>query len=296
VTFGEALARRRKAAALTQAQLARRVGTSQGRISSYESGRLIPSPASQDRLLRAARRLPSQVLDEKRDEVKHLAASERLLAVRVFGSVARGDDTLSSDIDLLVTPAPEATLLNLARFQIGAESLTGYQVDVVTDRGLDPSSDILAGALELSHDQPRRGRGPGGGLFVPIEHPEADIVLSDDDADYKREARLERTLAETGACFRDAAEIVARGKDSFFSDHILQRAAKNIIAELAETIERLPRRVRDERPDIPWQDIRGMRNFTVHQYRDVDSGTVWRTLADDFPKLQTSLRGIRAGS
>jgi predicted nucleotidyltransferase len=149
VTFGEALARRRKAAALTQAQLARRVGTSQGRISSYESGRLIPSPASQDRLLRAARRLPSQVLDEKRDEVKHLAASERLLAVRVFGSVARGDDTLSSDIDLLVTPAPEATLLNLARFQIGAESLTGYQVDVVTDRGLDPSSDILAGALEL---------------------------------------------------------------------------------------------------------------------------------------------------
>lgn len=145
----------------------------------------------------------------------------------------------------------------------------------------------------MSHDQPRRGRGPGGGRFVPIERHEADIVLSDDDADYKREARLERSLAETGACLRDAAEIVARGKDSFFSDRILQRAAKNIIAELAETIERLPRRVRDERPDIPWQDIRGMRNFTVHQYQDVDSGTVWRTLADDFPELQTSLRGIR---
>jgi predicted nucleotidyltransferase/DNA-binding XRE family transcriptional regulator len=149
MTFAETLARGRKAAALTQAQLARRVGTSQGRISYYESGRLLPSPATQDRLLRAARRLPSQVLDEKREAVQHIAARDHLLAVRVFGSVARGDDTLSSDIDLLVTPTPETTLLDLADFQVEVESLTGYRVDVVTDRGLDPDSDILAGALEL---------------------------------------------------------------------------------------------------------------------------------------------------
>jgi predicted nucleotidyltransferase len=89
------------------------------------------------------------VLDRCRDEVKRLAASHHLLYVRVFGSVARGTDTLSSDIDLLVTPDEEASLLDMAGFQLDVEELTGYEVDVVSDVPLTNASAIVVEALWL---------------------------------------------------------------------------------------------------------------------------------------------------
>ncbi len=147
--LGAALRVARRTAGLTQRQLARRARTSQARISSYESGKLTPEPETMRRLLKATRPLPSVVLDRCRDEVKRLAARHHLLHVRVFGSVARGTDTLSSDIDLLVTPDEEASLLDMAGFQLDVEQLTGYEVDVVSDVPLTDASAIVVEALWL---------------------------------------------------------------------------------------------------------------------------------------------------
>jgi hypothetical protein len=149
VEFGATLRSARASAELSQRQLARRARTSQARISSYESGKLTPEPQTQRRLLQATRPLPSVVLDRCRDEVKRLAAAHRLLHVRVFGSVARGTDTLSSDIDLLVTPDDGASLLDMAGFMLDVEALTGYKVDVVSDAPLTDESEIVAQALWL---------------------------------------------------------------------------------------------------------------------------------------------------
>jgi len=52
--------------------------------------------------------------------------------VRVFGSVARGEDTETSDLDLLVDPLPGATLLDLGAIQIELEDSLGISVHVVT--------------------------------------------------------------------------------------------------------------------------------------------------------------------
>lgn len=147
--FGATLQAARRSAELSQRQLARRARTSQARISSYESGKLTPEEQTQRRLLQAARQLPSVVLDRCRDEVKRLAAERHLLYVRVFGSVARGTDTLSSDIDLLVTPDEGASLLDMAGFVLDVEALTGYKVDVVSDAPLTDGSEIVVEALWL---------------------------------------------------------------------------------------------------------------------------------------------------
>ncbi|WP_258370815.1 nucleotidyltransferase family protein [Curtobacterium sp. MCLR17_034] len=53
--------------------------------------------------------------------------------VRVFGSAVRGHDTEHSDIDLLVSLAPAASLFNLGGFADEVERLTGFEVDVLTD-------------------------------------------------------------------------------------------------------------------------------------------------------------------
>ena len=147
--FGATLREARRTAGLSQRELARRARTSQSRISSYESGRLIPEPQTMRRLLQATRPLPSVVLDRCREDVQRLAAAHHLSYVRVFGSVARGTDMLSSDIDLLVTPDEDASLLDMAAFMLDVEELTGYEVDVISDAPLADDSPILQEALWL---------------------------------------------------------------------------------------------------------------------------------------------------
>jgi uncharacterized protein len=58
--------------------------------------------------------------------------------VRVFGSVARGQDTADSDIDLLVDVAPSVGVLDLARCQHELESLLHARVELIPANDLKP--------------------------------------------------------------------------------------------------------------------------------------------------------------
>lgn len=71
--------------------------------------------------------------------------------LRVFGSVARGDDTDTSDIDLLVDLDGDVGLVSLIRLQQAMEDLLGAKVDVVPSSGLKPAvlDDVLAEAIPL---------------------------------------------------------------------------------------------------------------------------------------------------
>ena len=56
--------------------------------------------------------------------------------VRLFGSVARGEEHDDSDIDFLVRLEAGRTLLDLVRLESRLESLLGRPVDVVTESSL----------------------------------------------------------------------------------------------------------------------------------------------------------------
>lgn len=73
-----------------------------------------------------------------RTAIRDAAAANGATEVRVFGSVARGEDTDTSDVDVLVTLAPGRTLLDLARLEVRLEALFGRPVDLVTEAGLRP--------------------------------------------------------------------------------------------------------------------------------------------------------------
>ena len=78
-----------------------------------------------------------------RDEIHAIAARNRALSVSVFGSVARGDDRLDSDIDFLVEFEPGASLLDLMRIQDDLEDLLGGRIDVVSAGGLKPRDEHI---------------------------------------------------------------------------------------------------------------------------------------------------------
>ena len=73
---------------------------------------------------------------ELREAIRAAATASGALDVRVFGSVARGEDGEGSDVDFLVALEPGRTLLDLARLEARLEALLGPRVDVVTEGGL----------------------------------------------------------------------------------------------------------------------------------------------------------------
>ena len=79
---------------------------------------------------------PSIVLNAHRDAIREIALRHRVTNVRVFGSVLHGDDTEDSDLDLLVEPTSETTLMDIARIQVELAELLNISVDVLTPRAL----------------------------------------------------------------------------------------------------------------------------------------------------------------
>lgn len=95
------------------------------------------------------------VLETHRDAIIDIVRRHRGSHVSLFGSMARGDDTESSDVDLLVEFEPGSSLFDLADIQQSVESLLGISVDVVSVGGLKPrDSHILNEAVPLDAQRP----------------------------------------------------------------------------------------------------------------------------------------------
>ena len=79
---------------------------------------------------------PSEALSAHRADIRRVVLEHRALNARVFGSVLRGVDGDDSDLDLLVDPTPETTLMDIAAIQVTLERLLGVSVDVLTPNAL----------------------------------------------------------------------------------------------------------------------------------------------------------------
>ena len=79
---------------------------------------------------------PSLALNTHREAIRAIALRHRVTNVRVFGSVVHGDDTEASDLDILVDPTNETTMMDIAKIQLELSQLLPVAVDVLTPNGL----------------------------------------------------------------------------------------------------------------------------------------------------------------
>ena len=79
---------------------------------------------------------PSASLEANRDLIRRVVALHRGSNPRVFGSVVHGDDTDGSDLDLLIDPRPDTSLLDIAQIQVELEAQLGVPIDVLTPGAL----------------------------------------------------------------------------------------------------------------------------------------------------------------
>jgi uncharacterized protein len=78
-------------------------------------------------------------IDRNREEILRIAARHGARNVRVFGSIARGEDRADSDVDLLVEMEDERSLLDLVGLEQDLEELLQRKVDVLTDESIHPA-------------------------------------------------------------------------------------------------------------------------------------------------------------
>lgn len=79
------------------------------------------------------------LIKSHRAEILAIAERRGLRNVRVFGSMARGDASDDSDVDLLVSAPRGTSGFALGGMLMDVQSLLNRKVDVVTDRGLHPA-------------------------------------------------------------------------------------------------------------------------------------------------------------
>ena len=157
---GALLREARRDPGLSQRELARRAGTSQPTLARYEAGHAVPTLATLERILASAgKRLHLVVEDSlpagsgpvghrlhaQRNDVRRILHDHGVTRARVFGSVARAQDTAESDLDLLVE-MPRPTYVALAALRADLEDALGVRVDVTVSPLLTSSARARADA------------------------------------------------------------------------------------------------------------------------------------------------------
>jgi predicted nucleotidyltransferase/DNA-binding XRE family transcriptional regulator len=155
-TAGRLLREARQRAGLSQTDLASRAGVTQSVISAYESGHRQPAIPTLTALIEATghelvfslRQEPQELtrlsgplgrrVRRNRHRLVAAAAAHGITGLRVFGSVARGDDRHDSDVDLLGDLPPGLGLFGLGRVEAELEDILNARVDLAPAGSLKP--------------------------------------------------------------------------------------------------------------------------------------------------------------
>ena len=84
------------------------------------------------------------------------------------------------------------------------------------------------------------------------------------------------------------------GEPDFAGSSLVQDAVIRQLEIIGEAARHVSLTFRRDHPQVPWDDIAGMRDKLIHDYFGVDLGRVWLTAADDLPELKAKVKDILA--
>lgn len=94
---------------------------------------------------------PSSALHQHKDAIKQIVERHHARNARLFGSVLHGEDSATSDLDILVDTTEETSLFDIGAIQVELSELLGVPVDVLTPNALPQRwrQDVLKEARPL---------------------------------------------------------------------------------------------------------------------------------------------------
>ena len=74
--------------------------------------------------------------------------------------------------------------------------------------------------------------------------------------------------------------------DELESSSVYKNAVSMCILQIGELTVHLSDEFRAKYNEMPWQDIKAMRNIAAHHYASFDTAKLWETITDDLPELR----------
>jgi uncharacterized protein with HEPN domain len=95
----------------------------------------------------------------------------------------------------------------------------------------------------------------------------------------------------------EAAEAIAsfiqdQDRDSFVGNDLVRSAILQKLQIIGEAAAHVGDETRAKAEDVPWHEVVGFRNFTIHAYFAVDWDIVWATAVDDAPAIADAVREL----
>ena len=214
------------------------------------------------------------ILVANQEEIENLG----IKSLSLFGSVARNEAKANSDVDLLVEFQEEKRLglFELVGIQQRLEGLLGRDVDLVMPKQLKP-----------------RLRDRILKEVVPALPP-VDWQFSDRETTYNMPRKDWKIYIED--ILEAIAKIQRYTKDmtlaEFEADELRVDAVVRNFTIVGEAARKIPPEVENRHADIPWAEMRGLRNRVVHEYRNVDLEIVWDIIQNYLPPLLLQLRPL----
>lgn len=97
-------------------------------------------------------------------------------------------------------------------------------------------------------------------------------------------------IERASAYARQAGTVDVFREDSLIQDGVVRNI--EVIGEAAVKLQQAAPDFIAQYPEIPWKDMRTMRNKVIHDYFDVDLDVVWSTVEQDLPALAKQISDI----
>ena len=81
------------------------------------------------------------------------------------------------------------------------------------------------------------------------------------------------------------AFVAGVSREEFERSDLHQNAVIRPLEIIGDAARQVSQQTRDARPEIPWEQMIGMRNRLIHEYFRVDVRRVWDTIQNDLPRL-----------
>lgn len=103
----------------------------------------------------------------------------------------------------------------------------------------------------------------------------------------KNKAIIRKMIAYIEKIFRYCGEVT---QENFVSDSLLVEACVFNLSQIGELAIKLDAEFVESHSELPWRQMRGLRNRIVHDYEGVNLILVWEIIHNDLPELLERLK------
>jgi uncharacterized protein with HEPN domain len=94
----------------------------------------------------------------------------------------------------------------------------------------------------------------------------------------------------------ERVEEITRGKTlaRFEASWELRWLVQRAIEIVSEASRAIPAKLKNTRPEIPWERVRGIGNVLRHEYQGLSDPIIWKVVTDELPRLKLAIQAIDA--